>query len=275
MNSADPIPVLQQRRILRMRVDATTYDRATAQILNWAQQGEHRYVCVANVHMAMEVYDSPRFAQIVDRADLVTPDGMPLVWALRWFGVPDAERVYGPKLVLCVCAAAAKERVSIGLYGGTPASLDEFVKFLESSFPQIEIVCRIAPPFRPLTPEEEADYRQQIIDSGAQILFVGIGCPKQEDWMAAQTSRIPAVMLGVGAAFDFHSGRVKQAPIWMQNSGLEWLFRLYREPRRLWQRYVYNNPRFIVFLGYQWLTERMHRKSGIENSADGRSSKAK
>jgi N-acetylglucosaminyldiphosphoundecaprenol N-acetyl-beta-D-mannosaminyltransferase len=271
MHSSTPPPVLQHRQILRMRVDATSYDRATHQVLSWAQHREHRYVCVANVHMAMEVYDSPRFAEIVNQADLVTPDGMPLVWALRWFGIPDAERVYGPTLVLRICAAAAQQRVSIGLYGGTPESLAAFVEFLESSFPGIEIVCQIAPPFRSISTTEADSYRQQIIDSGAQILFVGIGCPKQENWMAAQTSQIPVVMLGVGAAFDFHSGRVQQAPHWMQTSGLEWLFRLYREPRRLWRRYVYNNPRFVLCLGYQWLSERLKLQSASQNLPDRRS----
>lgn len=261
MNTLNPVSSPLHRRILRMRVDATSYELATHQILDWAQHQEHRYVCAANVHMAMSVFDSPQFAEVVNQADLVTPDGMPLVWALRWFGIPDAQRVYGPTLMLQVCAAAAAQRVPIGLYGGTVESLDDFVKFLESKFPGIEIVCRIAPPFRSVTPVEAADYRQQIIDSAAQIVFVGIGCPKQEQWMAAHTSQIPAVLLGVGAAFDFHSGRVKQAPSWMQNNGLEWLFRWYQEPGRLWQRYLYNNPRFIVFLGYQWLTERLNRQS--------------
>jgi N-acetylglucosaminyldiphosphoundecaprenol N-acetyl-beta-D-mannosaminyltransferase len=211
----------------------------------------------------MEVYDSPQFAQVVNQADLVTPDGMPLVWALRWFGIGDAQRVYGPTLMLRICEAAANQRVSIGLYGGTKESLDDFVRFLESSYPGIKIVCQIAPPFRPVTSVEAATYRQQIIDSAAQILFVGIGCPRQEEWMAAHTDQLPAVLLGVGAAFDFHSGRVKQAPSWIQNSGLEWLFRLYQEPGRLWKRYVYNNPRFVLFLGYQWLTDRSHRKSQL------------
>ncbi len=241
------------RFILRMRVDVTSYAAATQQICTWAANGDPRYVCVANVHMAMEVFDSPKFAEVVNRADLVTPDGMPLVWALRLFGVRNAERVYGPTLMLHICELAAKQQISIGLYGGTEDSLSDFVTFLKSRFPQIQIVCQIAPPFRPLTDAETALYRSQITNSGARILFVGIGCPKQEYWMANSIDQIPAVMLGVGAAFDFHSGRVKQAPIWMQNTGLEWLFRFSQEPQRLWKRYVYNNPRFILFLGCQWL----------------------
>ncbi len=249
------------RLILRMRVDATSYQDATQRILDWAVKQDHRYICVANVHMAMEVYDSPKFADVVNQADLITPDGMPLVWALRWFGVGDAGRVYGPTLMLHVCEAAAKQHLPIGLYGGTEESLTDFVTFLQSRFPSIQIACQIAPPFGPITAAQTAIYTTQINNSGARILFVGIGCPKQEYWMHDRRDDIPAVMLGVGAAFDFHSGRVKQAPRWMQNTGLEWLFRLVQEPQRLWKRYVYHNPRFIVLLFWQWLLNLIHLNS--------------
>ncbi len=243
------------RFILRMRVDVTNYQDATKRILNWAAKRESRYICIANVHMAMEVYDSPRFAEVVNQADLVTSDGMPLVWALRLFGIQTAERVYGPTLMLHVCAAAAKHQMPIGLYGGTEESLTHFTSFLQDRFPNIQIACQIAPPFRSITTEERNSYRLQISNSGARILFVGIGCPKQEYWMAEQADRLPAVMLGVGAAFDFHTGRVKQAPAWMQASGLEWLFRLIQEPQRLWKRYIYNNPRFVILLLWQYLSQ--------------------
>ena len=128
--------------------------------------------------------------------------------------------------------------------------------FLRRHFPNIEIACQISPPFRPLTLEEDLAYTQQIASSGAKIILTGIGCPKQELWMAAHKDRIPAVMIGVGAAFDFYSGRVQQAPCWMQKLCLEWLFRLVMEPRRLWKRYVYNNPRFIFLFTVQWLTSK-------------------
>ncbi len=241
------------RFILQMRVDVTSYADATQRIVAWATARQSCYVCVANVHMAMEVYDSPQFATVVNQAALVTPDGMPLVWALRLFGAKQATRVYGPTLMLHICAAAVSNNLSIGLYGGTEDSLTDFVMFLQSRFPDIQIACQIAPPFRPVTESEAMAYQAEINRSGAQILFVGIGCPKQEQWMAAQVGEIKAVTIGVGAAFDFHSGRVKQAPGWLQMVGLEWLFRLVQEPRRLWQRYAYNNPRFIIFLLRQWL----------------------
>jgi N-acetylglucosaminyldiphosphoundecaprenol N-acetyl-beta-D-mannosaminyltransferase len=243
---------LKHRDILGMRVDATSYEDATQRILEWSQARESHYVCVANVHMNMEVYDNPAFADVVNSADLVTPDGMPLVWALTALGVKDACRVYGPTLTLHVCEAAAHAEIPIGLYGGTPESLHRFVRFLYRRFPHIQIACQITPPFRSLMPEEDERYTQEIINSGAKILFVGIGCPRQELWMGAHKNRIPGVMLGVGAAFDFHSGRIKQAPNWMQQVGMEWIFRLFMEPQRLWKRYLKHNPRFVVFFLMQW-----------------------
>jgi N-acetylglucosaminyldiphosphoundecaprenol N-acetyl-beta-D-mannosaminyltransferase len=241
-------PVLEYRDIIGMRVDATSYEDATERIITGANEKVGKYVCAANVHMVMETYDNPEFAKIVNHADIVTPDGMPLVWGLRALGVKNATRVCGPTLTLTVCEAAANKNVPIALYGGTEESLIAFTAFLVEKFPTINIVCQISPPFRAISPAEDLAYTQQIVDSGAQILFVGIGCPRQEIWMAEHQERIPAVMLGIGAAFDFHSGRIKQAPVWMQQVGLEWLFRLMMEPKRLWKRYFKHNPRFILLL---------------------------
>jgi N-acetylglucosaminyldiphosphoundecaprenol N-acetyl-beta-D-mannosaminyltransferase len=245
--------ILDYRRIISFRVDATSYEDATHRILDWAADGHSKYVCAANVHMVMEAYDSPSFAQVVNNADLVTPDGMPLVWGLRSLGINEAERVCGPALTLTVCENAAQLNIPIALYGGTADSLIAFTAFLKDKFPKINIACQISPPFRQLTADEDQNYTQKIVESGARVLFVGIGCPRQEIWMSEHHDRIPAVMLGVGAAFDFHSGRVKQAPSWMQKIGLEWLFRLLMEPRRLWKRYFKHNPRFVVLFFIQWI----------------------
>jgi N-acetylglucosaminyldiphosphoundecaprenol N-acetyl-beta-D-mannosaminyltransferase len=250
------------RYILGMRVDATDYASAAARVLDWARAGVAKYVCVANVHVTMESYDDRSFAEVVNQAALVTSDGMPLVWALRCLGVRGATRVYGPTLTLHICERAAREGIPVGLYGGTPDSLAAFVAFLERRFPGIRIGCRIAPPFRPLTPDEDEAYTRQIRESGVRILFVGIGCPRQERWMAAHQGHIAAVMLGVGAAFDFHSGRVRQAPAWMQRIGLEWLFRLVMEPRRLGKRYVKHNPRFLILFALQLLGRQRHLRGG-------------
>ncbi|MDR7588876.1 MAG: WecB/TagA/CpsF family glycosyltransferase [Armatimonadota bacterium] len=237
---------VQHRYLLGMRVDATSYADAAQRVLTWARAGESRYVCVATVHMVMEAYDDPGFRYAVNAADLVTPDGMPLVWMLRRLGFPDQGRVYGPDLTLHVCGAAARESVPVGFYGGHPDALDTLVRNLQARFPGLRVVYAWSPPFRPLTKEEDTRVVQEINASGARILFVGLGCPKQERWMAEHRGRVRAVMLGVGAAFDFHSGRVRQAPRWIQEAGLEWLFRLAMEPRRLWRRYAKHNPRFVA-----------------------------
>jgi N-acetylglucosaminyldiphosphoundecaprenol N-acetyl-beta-D-mannosaminyltransferase len=215
----------------------------------------------------MEAFDSESLRRMVNEADLVTPDGMPLVWALKRLGVSDASRVYGPELMPHVLERAARENVPIGLYGGTSESLETLAQVLKARFPSVQIACQIAPPFRPLTPEEDEAVTQEIIASGARILFVGIGCPKQEKWMVAHRERIPAVMLGVGAAFDFHTGRVRQAPRWIRGAGLEWAFRLMMEPRRLWKRYAKHNPRFAGLFLLQLLGIR--RFGGEEAAPSG------
>lgn len=245
--------------ILGTLIDATNYEDATHKIITWAVAGETRYVCVANVHMVMEGFNDPEFMNIINSADLVTPDGMPLVWGLRQLGIEEAKRVYGPNLTLAVCEAAANTGIPVALYGGTDESLIAFTALLHDRFPAIRIVCRISPPFRPLSADEDDAYTHQIVSSGARILFVGIGCPKQERWMAQHQSKIPAVMLGVGAAFDFYSGRIKQAPDFMQRTGFEWLFRLCTEPRRLWKRYLKHNPRFVFFFGIQLAKAKLRR----------------
>ena len=239
--------------ILGMRVDATSYEDAVYHVLDWASARESRYICVANVHMTMEAYDNPGFRALVNAADLVTPDGMPLVWMLRRLGFPRQERVYGPELTLRVCEAAAMEGIPVGFYGGRPEALEELVCKIKARLPDLEVAYAYSPPFRSLAPNEDAKIVKEINASGARIVFVGLGCPKQERWMAEHKGLIKVVMLGVGAAFDFHAGKVPQAPSWMQRLGLEWLFRLIMEPRRLWRRYVKHNPRFALLATMQLL----------------------
>lgn len=248
-----------QYSILKTNVHATNYQDATQEIVNWGGRGESRIVCAANVHMIMEAFDSKDFCDALNSADMVVPDGIPLVWAIRSQGVPKQSRVYGPTLTLHVCKAATNFGIPVALYGGTEDSLSDFISFLTNNFPSLNVVCKIAPPFRDLTKAEDDAFTQKIIDSGARILFVGIGCPKQERWMFQHKSKISAVMLGVGAAFDFHSGRIKQAPAIIQQCGLEWLFRLCMEPKRLWKRYLKHNPRFIFYFFKQYLQYRIER----------------
>lgn len=247
------LPALKSRFILGTRTDSTSYADATRRVLAWADAPESRYVCVSNVHVTMESYDSPEYRAIVNGADLVTPDGMPLVWALRLFGVAKATRVYGPTLTAHVLEQAATAGVAVGFYGTSPEVLRSLLEACRRRFPGLRVAYAHAPAFRPPTSEEDAAVVRDINDSGARILFVGLGCPKQERWMASHKGRVNAVMLGVGAAFDFLAGAKRQAPAWMMRAGLEWLFRLATEPRRLWRRYVYHNPRFMALLAGQYL----------------------
>jgi N-acetylglucosaminyldiphosphoundecaprenol N-acetyl-beta-D-mannosaminyltransferase len=242
--------------ILGTRVDPTNYEVATQQILSWANIRQGRYVCIANVHMLMEAHDSDDFQRVVNGGDLVTPDGMPLVWTLRILGHTNQSRVYGPDLTLRIIEAAAKEVIPVGLYGSRPEIIEKMVQAYHLRFPDLRVVYSFSPPFRVLSSEEDKAIIEKINASGVRILFVGLGCPKQERWMADHRGVIQAVMLGVGAAFDFHSKTKRQAPEWMQKLGLEWLFRLSQEPVRLWKRYLYNNPRFFFLVVRQLLFRR-------------------
>ena len=201
--------------------------------------------------MVMETHDDPEYRGIVNGADLVTADGVPLVWALRLLGVAHAARVYGPQLTPVLCKRAAEAGVPIGFYGGSDDALERMIARLRSRYPSLQIAYAWSPPFRALSADEVAAAVEEINSSGARILFVGLGCPKQERWMAQHKGMVDAVMLGVGAAFDFLAGHKPQAPRWIQNAGLEWLFRLLTEPKRLWWRYLYHNPRFLMLFAAQ------------------------
>lgn len=247
--------------ILAMPVDVTSYTLAVPWIIEAARTGCAKYVCVANVHMCMESFDNTEFGKVVNNADLVVPDGRPLVWALRSLGEKHAFQVRGSDLLLKLCTEAERKHIPIGLYGGTLESLEDFQSYLKREYPSLMIACAISPPFRPLDAQEDAKYVAQIDASGARILFVGIGCPKQENWMAEHRELLHCVMIGVGAAFDFFSGRKKHAPRWMQQAGLEWVFRLASDPRRLWKRYLKHNPRFVWHFFKQLWAEKVRISS--------------
>jgi len=193
----------------------------------------------------MEAHDSPSYQQVINQADLVTSDGMPLVWMLRRMGYPNQERVYGPTLMVKLLKMANDESIPIGFFGSTPDVMSKLVQNVQRDFPKVQIAYAYSPPFKQLSDEEDRQVIESINSSRARILFVGLGCPKQEYWMHEHRGKVQAVMLGVGAAFDFIAGTKPQAPSWVQKIGLEWLFRLLSEPRRLWKRYIIHNPRFI------------------------------
>lgn len=249
------MPAFASRRILGMRVDCATYETAADAILALAREGRGGSVCVATVHMVMEAHDDPAFARAVERTRLATSDGMPLVWALKALGLPDAERVYGPTLMPRVCERAARAGLRVGLYGGSPDVLADLQHALLRDHPGLEIPFAHSPPYRPLEAHEDREVVEAIEDAGVDVLFVGLGCPKQERWMADHEDALSCVSVGVGAAFDFIAGRKSQAPPFLQRAGLEWLYRLACEPRRLWRRYLYNNPRFVAGFLAQWIRE--------------------
>jgi N-acetylglucosaminyldiphosphoundecaprenol N-acetyl-beta-D-mannosaminyltransferase len=246
----------QYRYILDIRVDGTSYEDVTNKVITWAKSGEYRCVCAANIHMVMEANDSEDFRSIINKADIVTPDGMPLVLMLRFLGLNGQKRVYGPTLMKHLCGTSAQDGISVGFYGGTPVTLKVLVRNLTNQIPNLKISYAHSPPFRSLTLKEDEVVVKEINSSMTQILFVGLGCPKQERWMFAHRNRVKAVMIGVGAGFDFFAGTKKQAPNWMMRIGLEWLFRLFTEPKRLWRRYLYNNPRFLYLAVMQLLNLR-------------------
>ena len=242
---------VDSRLIIGTSIAATSYEDACDRILDWVKHHKSCYLVAANVHVVMTAHWHPQYQTIINQAALATPDGMPLVWAMRLLGVKKQPRVYGPDLMLAFCDRAAQVGLPIYLYGGTETMLTKLQQNLKQQFPHLIIAGSYAPPFRALTATEEATDIDRIHASGAKVVFVGLGCPKQEQWMARQQGKLQGVMIGVGAAFSFHSGEVAQAPRWMMKLGLEWLYRLVTEPQRLWKRYLINNPAFIFLFGLQ------------------------
>ncbi|TWI63379.1 N-acetylglucosaminyldiphosphoundecaprenol N-acetyl-beta-D-mannosaminyltransferase [Desulfobotulus alkaliphilus] len=237
---------IQRVPVIRMGVDLIGFDQALNKVIELAHRGAGFYVCVSNVHMCMEVFDSDDLKRVVDDADLVIADSRVIYAAQRILGHKSGGHVRGQDIMDALCARSARQNLRIGLYGGSDADVLERVEdSIRKQYPDASIVYRYAPPFRSLTPEEDRQVIDEINAARVNVLFVGIGCPKQEYWMAAHKGSLDCVMLGVGAAFDFISGAKKHAPRWMQKSGLEWVFRLCSEPKRLWKRYFKQNPRFI------------------------------
>jgi N-acetylglucosaminyldiphosphoundecaprenol N-acetyl-beta-D-mannosaminyltransferase len=240
--------------VLGVGVSAIDLPSAVAIIGDWVATRTPNYVCVSGVHGMMESQDDASLRTIHNRAGLVTPDGMPLVWLGRLAGFREMTRVYGPDLMLACCAESEKRGWRHFFYGGGDGVAELLIDRLRQRFPMMQIAGTYTPPFRALSDVEELEVARQIAESRADIVWVGLSTPKQERWMAAHVGRLAApVLIGVGAAFDFHAGLKAQAPRWMQRSGFEWLFRLVTEPRRLWRRYLRNNPRFVWRVAMQRL----------------------
>jgi N-acetylglucosaminyldiphosphoundecaprenol N-acetyl-beta-D-mannosaminyltransferase len=242
--------------VLGSKIDAVSWGEAIERLLGWGHGRESRYVTICNVHVVVTASRDPAYHKVIDGADMATPDGAPVAWMLRRMGFAHQPRISGPDLMWELCERAASENMPVYFYGSTERTLAALAERLEKVFPTLRIAGMESPPFRPSTEEEDMATVERINESSARFVFVALGCPKQERWMSVHRDKINAVMIGVGAAFDFHAGAVKRAPPWMQRIGLEWLHRLASEPRRLWWRYLITNTLFVVGASRQLLCRR-------------------
>lgn len=237
--------------IIGSPVTALPFDAQIERMLDWASIHASKVVCVANVHMLMEAYWHSELADVLDNADMVTPDGMPLVWMTRLLAARKQNRVAGMDILISLCQLAPQRNISVFFLGSDTPVLEKMKTKLQQKFPDLEIAGMEPLPFRPLTTVEDDAIIQKINQSGASLLFVALGCPKQEYWMHQHKNKIQAVMIGLGAVFPVFAGVHKRAPLWIRESGLEWLYRLIQEPGRLWSRYVRTIPPFICLASKQ------------------------
>ncbi len=243
--------------VLGVGISALNMDLASRFILEAVRQRRKGYICITNVHAVMEGYDDPAVKAALNGAMLCTPDGMPMVWLGRWAGKKEMSRVCGPDLMLPLCEQSCQDGFRHFFYGGANGAAAELAAKLKGRFPSLVVAGTYEPPFRPLNEAEEGELIQQVRDARVDFFWVGLSTPKQDKFMAEYLPKLDAtVMLGVGATFDFHSGRIRRAPVWMQRLGLEWFFRLCMEPRRLWKRYLKHNPRFVYHV--------LRQKLGLE-----------
>jgi exopolysaccharide biosynthesis WecB/TagA/CpsF family protein len=241
--------ILPTYKLLGIKYTASDYENITNAIINHASQRQSIALSALAVHGLIEAYENPALHQLVNSIQYVVPDGQPIKWCLNYFYNTNLQdRIYGPTLTWKVLQKANEERLSIYLYGSTAETLKLFRENISRHFPQIQIVGYHVDRFRNATKEEDEVDIKKINQSGAHLILVGRGCPRQEIWVAEHIGKIHGVMLAVGAAFDFHANILRQAPAWMQNNGLEWLFRLIQEPRRLWRRYLFTNSKFIYLI---------------------------
>jgi N-acetylglucosaminyldiphosphoundecaprenol N-acetyl-beta-D-mannosaminyltransferase len=249
--TTDPSTTIENSRlpranILGIGVHAIEMEDAVAAIESTIRDGRKQYVCVTDVNSIMEAQRHPEFASILRAALLVTPDGMPTVWIGRLQGFSRMRRVFGPDLMLELCRRSVDQGFTHYLYGGTEGVAERLKARLQADFPGIRIVGSYCPPFRPLEPREQRELVHQFDRLKPDITWVGLGCPKQERFMSEYLPKLDtAVMIGVGAAFDFHTGKISDSPQWVKYAGLQWFHRLLQDPKRLWRRYLINNPDFL------------------------------
>lgn len=243
------------KKIISLNISTGLYSSFVERILAFAQLHTSSYVCVANVHMTIEAHWDKHFAEQVNNADLVTPDGMPLAKAMKLlFGIKQ-DRVAGMDLLPDLLKKAEEQNLGVFFYGGTKDMLDKTKEYLQFKYPELKKQHYYSPPFRLLTEEEELEIIEIINESESHLVFVALGCPKQEKWMSAMKGKINACMIGIGGALPVMIGMQKRAPLWMQKLSLEWLFRLFQEPKRLFKRYFITNSLFIILFFKQWLNK--------------------
>ena len=240
--------MLLKKRVISIDVSVGSYKDFLTEILNLAKKKQSNYVCVANVHMLIEAYDNPSYREIVNNATITTPDGMPIVFYLKFIYKINQERVAGMDLFPDLLQKAAEQNLKVFLYGSTEEVLNKIVRKAKQIYPNLNIVGTYSPPFRPLTSSEKKYIINLINKLEPHIVFVSLGCPKQEKWMAEMYGQINSLMIGVGGAFPVFAGIQKRAPKWMQKLALEWFYRFLQEPRRLSKRYIYTNTKFLFLL---------------------------
>lgn len=241
-------PPMRKQKHLSLKISLGPYSAFIDRIVELAHLKQSSYVCVANVHMLIEAKNDKSFRRALIGADIVTPDGMPLARALKLLYGIEQDRVAGMDLLPDLLRQAEKDHLSVFFYGGSPSMLEKATAYTNEKFPDLHLAGAYSPPFRPLTSEEMHDVAGMIADSRAHIVFVVLGCPKQEKWMYQMKGKIPAVMIGIGGALPVLIGDQKRAPKWMQKYSLEWSFRLMQEPKRLFRRYLVTNSSYLVLL---------------------------
>lgn len=242
------IQKLVRHQLITIQISLGQYSDFVTAIINNAEMSSSSYVCVANVHMLVEAHNDPDFAEVVNNSEIITPDGNPLTWALKFLYGISQPRVAGMDLLPSLLDEASKKSIPIYFYGGTTSMLNSTLEYVAHFYPNLNIAGVYSPPFRPLTSIEESFVIDNINNSKAKIVFVALGCPKQEKWMASMKGRVQATMIGIGGALPVMIGLQKRAPIWMQKSSLEWFYRLLQEPKRLFKRYAITNSIFLWLL---------------------------
>jgi N-acetylglucosaminyldiphosphoundecaprenol N-acetyl-beta-D-mannosaminyltransferase len=260
------IRALDNIQVVGISINSLSLKQHTNQIIHWAKQNVSRSVCVANVHMLMEAHWDPSFKQILHSADLVTPDGMPLVWMLRFLGSRSQERVAGMDLFKILCIEAQEQRIGIFFLGSETQILEKMRQRLELEYSNLHIAGMESLPFRPLTTQEDQEITEKINSTEANLLFLSLGCPKQEKWIAHHRGKINATMVGLGGVFPVYAGLQKYAPQWVRRLGMEWAYRLYQEPGRLWRRYATTIPPFLWLAARQLIADKVASQTYLKVS---------